>query len=168
MKLQSLLTGILLLAGGSVARAIPHTEIYHIFQGGFNDGGTLTADFRITDTDEDGLFSASDAVLGSFLFKRPLQFSTYVAGFDIISVSGASLLFGPFSISGVEYLGGTAVMTNTGGTVIDFAFPVTGEFRTYTTTQAPVVTRLIPDGGSSLLMLAVGLLSCRVIKSRQS
>ena len=166
MKLQSLLTGILLLAGGSVAQAVPYTDIYDIFQTGYNDGGTMSAVIKITDVDGNGLISAPDTYTGSMTFRR--EGPLYLRSFDLTGITGLSLLSGAFSITGLSHLGGTAIISNTGGSAVNYDFPLTGQFSVSSTTQAPVVTKRVPDGGSTLPLLLVGLLSCRWIKSRQS
>ncbi len=146
---------------GSV-QAIPYTDVYDIFQGGYDGGdfpGVMSGFIKITDLDGDGLISANDPVTGSLIFSRPLGNGfTAVRGFGITSITGSSLLSGAFSITSLNHLGEAATITNISGTAANFG----------ATNQAPAVTMRVPDGGSTAALLGLGLLSLRCSASRRS
>ena len=167
MKFHTLLAGLLLMAGASRSDAVPYTDVYDIFQGGYDGGdftGTMSATVNITDMDGDGLISTRDTIVGSLIFRRSIgNGRTYVRGFEITGIIGSSLLSGPFSIAGLSHLGGPATITNAGGTVVNFDFPFTGQFSVASTTQVPVVTKRVPDGGPTALLFGLGVLGlCRL------
>ncbi len=156
MKLFLPLVGVLFLT--TPIHAIPYTEIYDVFQGGYDGGdydGILGGTIRITDIDEDGFISEPDLIIGSLIFRR--EHPLYLRGFDIIGITGSSLLSGEFCIIGLSHLGGTATITNTGGSAVNFAFPVTGQFSVTSSTQTPVVTKRVSDGGSTGILFIMGL-----------
>ena len=168
MKTQSLLAGILLLAGASMVQAVPYTDIYDLSQGGYTNGGTVRGTVWITDADGDGLISVDDPIRGTLSLHTPAPNSrTNVSTFDVTGMTGPSLLSGLFSITGINHLGHPATITNMGGTAFNFDFPFTGQGATATTTQAPVITKRVPDEGATLPLLLAGLVSCRLIASRR-
>jgi hypothetical protein len=165
MKLLSLLTGLLLCGS---ARAIQYTDIYDIFQGGYDNGGFVTGTIKITEADGIPGISQNDVISGVVRISTDVgNGRTNVTGFDVHGINGPSLLSGSFSIIGVHNLGGLATITNTGGVVDNLNFPFNGQFTTTSTTQPPVVTRRIPDEGSSLALLCLGLVSLRRLKFRR-
>lgn len=100
MKTQSFLAGVLLLAGAGLAQAVPYTDIYDVFQGGYDGGefpGTARATIWITDNDSDGLISLGDFIRGSMDVRRPIgNGQVSIRGFEITGITGASILTGGF------------------------------------------------------------------------
>ncbi len=167
--MKTLPLALLALSIGSV-QAVPYMDIYDIAQGGYDGTGlpeTITGTIKITDIDGDGLISANDPFSGVLHFRRTLSSGFYLRGFDVIGITGDSLLTGSFSITGLSHLGGLAVVINLGGTVENFDFPLNGQSVISSTTQAPVITKRVPDGGSTVFLLGMGLITLLHLKSRR-
>lgn len=170
-KILCRLAAVVLLAGLiPKAGAIPYTDIYDFVQHGFIDdgtshSGTLSGEISVTDVNGNGIIDSGDTIKGLWSYTI-LNFNpqnngqpNFANGGSINSISGPSLLTGNFTVTGAGLVGNTSmVMTQSGTTIISYFYPVTGQFLTSTSSQAPLITMRVDDSGSSLAMLAMALL----------